>query len=375
MLIPQSAVVDHIEIPFRFAFEHALASRQVGDGVLLRLTDAQGLTGYGETAARGYVSGEDWPSVSAALRAWLPAWLGRRFESFAAVVAALEGARRDLPRNRHAAFCALELALLDLAGRHFECSAGTVIGAACHAQVEYTAVVSAGGGRAQAIALRAAKELGVRAIKVKVGGDDAEDLRLLQQIRDEFGTEISLRIDANCAWDAVTALDRLRRFESLHLDAVEQPCAADDLDGLAAVTASAGVPVIVDESLVSMEDADRLIARRACHVFNIRIAKCGGLLAARKLRERAADAGLRYMLGAQVGETSILAAAGRLFACRSTELMFCEGSYGDLLLAADVAQCRVGPGGVGPALQGDGLGLDVEHAAIAEYVTESFAVD
>jgi muconate cycloisomerase len=76
------------------------------------------------------------------------------------------------------------------------------------------------------------------------------------------------------------------------------------------------------------------------------------------------------MLGAQVGETAILAAAGRHFACRSPGITFCEGSYGDLLLAADVAPFGIGAGGLGAAIEGVGLGIDVDPTRVAAHVTE-----
>jgi muconate cycloisomerase len=75
------------------------------------------------------------------------------------------------------------------------------------------------------------------------------------------------------------------------------------------------------------------------------------------------------MLGAHVGETAILAAAGRHFATRTPELRFAEGSYGKLLLRADVSDAMdLGPGGWGPAITRDGLGLDVDLGAIAPYI-------
>jgi hypothetical protein len=55
-------------------------------------------------------------------------------------------------------------------------------------------------------------------------------------------------------------------------------------------------------------------------------------------------------------------------------LVFREGSYGDLLLVADVAPFRVGPAGAGEAIDGDGLGIDVDRSHVEEFVSDAFEV-
>ena len=132
----------------------------------------------------------------------------------------------------------------------------------------------------------------------------------------------------------------------------EQPCAADDFEGLAWLTARSPVPVIADESLVSLRGCrapDRARAPATSSTCASRsAAACSG---AGRIRDLGREAGIDTMLGAHVGETAILAAAGRHFATRTPELRFAEGSYGKLLLRADVSDAMdLGPGGWGPAI-------------------------
>src|SRR5262245_60884938 len=125
----RAAEVFKVSIPFRFGFKHAGAERNRGDSVILRLEDGEGCSGFGECAPRTYVSGESSETVAAVLAGrLLPPFLNTRFSTFQDVVAALRTAAGSLPRDQHAAFCALELALLDLAGKVFGCSAGEVVG-------------------------------------------------------------------------------------------------------------------------------------------------------------------------------------------------------------------------------------------------------
>jgi muconate cycloisomerase len=368
-LLPIAAEVLRIAIPFRFEFGHSLAQRKTGEGVLLTLRDAQGRVGHGECAPRPYVSGETALSVEDCLARGASAWLGRRIPSFDALVQQLSRQVDGRPRDEHAAACALELALLDLGGKVFGREAGEPLGPVVAPRVRYSGVVSASGRERVLETCAAMRELGVSQAKVKVGRTLEEDLESLAAVREALGEEARLRVDANGAWDAATALERLAAFEPFRLEGLEQPCAADDLEGLSRLTARSAVPVIADESLVSLDDARRLAEARACHVFNVRISKCGGLVEAGRIRDLGRAAGIDSMLGAHVGETAILAAAGRQFAARTPGLRFAEGSYGALLLEADVSDALdLQPGGVGPALEGPGLGLRVDLGAIAAHV-------
>ncbi len=368
MLTAVDAEVLGIKIPFRFGFSHALAERNVGDGVLLRVRDEEGRSGYGECTPREYVSGETARSAIEALTRTVPELLGLRFADLEDLTGELARRAAGLPRDAHAAFCALELAWLDLGGQVFGRSAGEPLGPICTPRVAYSGVIS-GSGKEQALkTCELLRKLGVTRVKVKVGAEPAEDLEVLGAVREALGPGASLRVDANAAWDAETALARLRAFEPFRLEGCEQPCGADDVAGMAWVTERSPVPVIADESLVSVEDAQRLIDAHACHVFNVRISKCGGVLASGRIRDLGRAAGIDTMLGAHVGETAILAAAGRHLAARTPGLRFAEGSYGKILLAADVSDALdLEAGGEGPALSGPGLGLDVDLERIAPY--------
>lgn len=351
------------KIPFRFTFRHALAARSEGHGILVRVTDDAGNVGYGECVPRSYVTDETPASVTQAIHNTLaPPWLGLEIANFEDAVARIEAGLDGLPRDQHAAHCALELAILDVAGRAFERSAGTVLGPPVTREIAYSGVVSADGSETSLKIIELIRKFGFGRVKLKVGADDREDDALLRRARELLGPDCRLRIDANCAWTWEQALRRLDDFTPFGLESVEQPLPRGDIEGLVELTARSPIPVIVDESLASLEDAKMLISKRACHHFNIRISKCGGLVNARRLRDAAHAAGLRCQLGAQVGETVLLSAAGNLFASRTEGLLFAEGSFGTILLATDIGKqdLTLQPGSCARALEGPGLGVDVD---------------
>jgi muconate cycloisomerase len=367
-----------VVLPFRITFRHALASRSEGEVIVVRASDTEGRAGFGESVPRDYVTGETIASVRETLRqVFLPPLLGVSFSSFDEITANLKQFLSSLPRNQHAAFCALELSLLDLAGKAFRQPAGSIAGKTQSPEVRYSGVISAGGVEEALDLCKKARALGLRDVKVKVGLSAEADREILNGARRILGDDCSLRIDANCAWKPADALEYLEAYAAIGLDGVEQPIAHDDIDGLAWLTKRSPIPVIVDESLASFDDGRLLIDKEACHIFNIRISKCGGLLGSCRLRDLAREGGVGFMLGAQVGETAILSAAGRLFATRSPGLRFCEGSFGSYLLEHDIGvqDLTFGPGGKAAAISGNGLGVEVDEKRLERLIRDRITLE
>ncbi len=144
--------------------------------------------------------------------------------------------------------------------------------------------------------------------------------------------------------------------------------AKDDVPGLRQVQAAVDIPIMADESVCTAADAQKLIDLKACRMFNLRLSKMGGITAAGRIKKAAEAAGIRCQLGCHVGETSILAAAGRHFAFTQGPLAYLEGSFAPFLLTRDpVAEpVAFGQGGLGLPLPGPGLGIRVEEAVLDE---------
>ena len=112
------------------------------------------------------------------------------------------------------------------------------------------------------------------------------------------------------AWNLDQALTEMHELAKLGVRSFEQPLPAEQLDELASlVSQTPGLGVMVDESLNTRASLEKLIDRRACTAVNVRISKCGGLVAAQRRSREARSAGLDVQLGCQVGESSLLGAA------------------------------------------------------------------
>lgn len=366
-----------VDIPMRQSVRHALAERSVARNILVAAYDADGNVGWGECCPRPYVTGETIDSVRQDLGSIiLPQLLGHELGAFEQVRSLIEPVLDTMARNQQAAFCAAELAVLDLAGRHFGVSAGMVLGPVQAQQVRYSGVIAT--DDIESVKQNAAfmAKFGVNDVKVKVGASLESNLEILTTARAILGEGVTLRIDANCAWNAKETLRQLEAMQAFSLTGVEQPVPGEDIAGMREVTAAGLVPVVADESLCSLEDARTLIREQACDVFNVRISKCGGLVNAGRIDRLAREAGLACQLGAQVGEAGILSAAGRHYATRSAGVRWCEGSYGKLLLEEDITEpdVTVGPGGVAPAIEAAGIGATPEAERLQRYEHERLTI-
>lgn len=360
------------ELPFRFSFGHALAVRRSSSNVYVKVTLSDGSAGFGEGVPREYVTGEtDEDALAGLTERYAPALLGRELPDVDGVPQLIEEVARCAARSsvEGAARCALELALLDACGKRFGCSVRHWLGPLQQPIVRYSAVIPFSGSRGLALFASLARLAGMRQIKVKVGIDLERDLQALRLLRRVFGAGADLRVDANCAWSADEAIDAIAAMRQFRITAVEQPVPAEDLDGLRKVTAATEELIIADESLRTVEEAEFLARTHACDAFNIRVSKCGGLLNSARIARIAADAGLACVVGAQVGESGILSAAGRHLASTIEGLRYVEGSAGRLLLKEDLIRERVlwGWGGRARTHGGPGLGVRVKETTLRKY--------
>jgi L-alanine-DL-glutamate epimerase-like enolase superfamily enzyme len=177
---------------------------------------------------------------------------------------------------------------------------------------------------------------------------------------------MDIRIDANEAWTPENVCARILLLKPFNISCVEQPVPHEKAAALREVRRDVGVPIMLDESLCSRIDAERAEDGEMCDLFNLRLSKCGGFIASLRLAQFAKKHHLGYQLGCQVGETAILSAAGRHFASSVKDIRYLEGSYDHHLVREALAtqDLTFGWGGWAPALEGPGLGITIDQAAL-----------
>ena len=366
-----------LQIPFVEAFSHSAQTRAFSDSIVVRLRAGDGTIGYGEGIARPYVTGETqetcldhmvnhlWPIIAGIdYPDLIPG--PDPIDTLAPVDTTLPDLETPGVIAWHAARTAFELALIDTLLRRQNLSLAALL-PPTRSTVTYSGIISTGSLAKAVQFAKHFKSFGVQHIKIKIGG--AHDRERVSAIRQTLGRSVSLRVDANGAYTVPQAIATLADLAEFKIDSAEQPIPRGDPAELARVKAQALIPVMADESLVTVADARALITEKACDFFNLRLSKCGGIGRTLEMARIAIRAGLQLQLGCQVGETAILSAAGRHVAAYLEDLVFVEGSYGNLLLTEDVSENNVtfGQGGKAPVLQGPGLGVKVCEDRLRKY--------
>lgn len=370
-----------IKLPFRFAFKHSLAERNYSNNILAKATiearNNKFVVGWGESIPRSYVTGETIDEAIDSLNlSYGPRFVGAEVDSVEEAISLLQQEfcyfGLDV-LSQGAAWCALELAILDGCAKSKNVSLIDCFGKPGNNfsdGITYGGVVPFVSPKALRALLWFYRLYGFTTVKIKVGGTLEDDLGKLRLARSILGNEVKLRVDANCAWTDNQTIEFAERARKFNLASIEQPVIASDLEGLKKITSSVPEKIVADESLCTISQASLLAKENICSAFNIRISKVGGLSPAFAIAKIARQSGIGCHLGAQVGESGILSAAGRTFAQIEEPCENYEGSFNQFLLKQDLTKenLTVGLGGIGELLSGPGLGVRVSTNAVNKLV-------
>lgn len=187
-------------------------------------------------------------------------------------------------------------------------------------------------------------------VRIAVGTFD-QDLARLNRLRERAGPSLSIAVDANGAWTAEEAVEKLRALEPIVLSYVEQPTTAGDWPAFRKAVASTSIPLMVDEGLASDADVDELCAIGSRALAHLKIVKLGGPSQVVAAMKRFRDAGVEVMIG-QMNEgamaTAITAHCVMALKPRYAELYGCYGLLDDVTpgvsYAAGQIRTPAGPG-------------------------------
>lgn len=355
-----------VEIPFKLTFSHAAASRAATQSVWVEARDHDGLVGCGEGCPREYVTHETLDGAIAFVTAQRDALMAS-IRDIDALRAWVRAHRPAIDANP-AAWCALELALVDLIAKRNGQTVDALLGLpALSGSFSYTAVIGDASPRRFDAELGRYLETGLRDFKIKLSGDAAKDKAKVAALKAAGVDPASVRADANNLWtDAERAIHFISALD-FPFNALEEPLRAGDIEGMQRIADALACSIVLDESLLRCAQLDRLADSRARWIVNLRVSKMGGLLRSLELLAAARATGLRVNVGAHVGETSLLTRAALSVANAARDILVAqEGAFGTHLLAHDVVEAPLmfGAGGVldSSSLAGPGFGLSSSTA-------------
>ena len=353
-----------LRIPFTVAFRHASAERSETSTVWATVALTSGVQGSGESCPREYVTRESLDTSQQ--------FANRHRSALFERVVDLASLRKWMASNvgeidvNPAAWCALELAVLDAFSKDgHQTVEGLLSRPALGGRFVYTAVL----GDASPDAFKAVadqyRRFGFTDFKIKLSGDLERDRAKVDVMRTFDTPSIRVRIDANNLWsDPATAIRFVQSLEYPFF-AIEEPLRPNQYAQLARMADTLGCRIILDESLCRVGQLAELPGPPTRWIVNVRVSKMGGLLRSLGVVEGARRSGHGIIVGAQVGETSLLTRVALTVArAAGTALVAQEGAFGTRLLAHDICDppLMFGQGGIldtaaFPALSRPGLGI------------------
>ncbi len=301
-----------ISIPLRTPFKTALRSVNSVEDVIVEIHTDCGAIGYGEAPPTGAITGDTTGAIIGAIQDHIAkSIIGRDVDDFEDV---LQIVQKCIVGNSSAK-AAVDMALWDLYGQLYKIPVYKMLGGA-RKQIVTDITISVNHPDVMAKDALLALERGYDCLKMKVGVNPALDVERLRAVRDAVGKDITIRIDANQAWqpkEAVRILNKMQE-QGLNIELVEQPVKAHDFEGLKYVTERSYVPVLADESVFSPEDAMTIMKMGAADLINIKLMKCGGLYNALKIVSAAEVYGVECMIGCML-EAKIAVNAAVHLAC------------------------------------------------------------
>jgi len=276
--------------PFRIARSHG------GDGMTsviieLRHADWPDLVGYGEGYPDAYY-GETVETIAAVAPVLLETIDAGLLDAPASgaetALAAIGAGFEDRIAHHGAAKCALDIALHDLLGKRLGLPVHGLLGLSAEIPpTDFTIGID----EPEVVATRAARARDFPALKIKVGGP--RDLETLEAVRRVFDGPI--RVDANTAWQPDDGARLVPDLVRLGVELIEQPFPRHRLDQLAWLQARSELPIVADESAVTIDDLGGLVG--VVRGVNVKLAKCGGVGPAKRMLSRAAELGFERFEG------------------------------------------------------------------------------
>lgn len=328
------------------------------EGTVVRLTDSDGETGWGEIVPLG---GTYLPAFPGGIRAAYPvlqgAVLGLDVDRPRTVSAAMD----EVLLEQRAAKSAVDVALWDLRGKKLGIPVSSLMGGMVHDDFPLYEAVPLASPEEMVTFVRARLEEGIRSFQLKVGNEPELDAARTIAVADAVPDDVRIIADSNGGWDVQAAIKATRTIGERNVY-LEQPCRS--LEDNILVSRHARQPLILDECILTLDDLYRAKYEAGVVAINIKLSRVGGLTKALQMRDAAQDLGLKTSMEDMWGGDLTSAAVAHLACTTSSRALWNVSFFNDW---TDGHLCGYQPrsvAGRGAAPTGPGLGVQVDESKL-----------
>jgi o-succinylbenzoate synthase len=310
-------------------FSDAYSDYPLGQFVLVEIDTDDGMVGFGEapcTVTVGFY-GETLKTVTTAIRDYIgPKLVGEDPLNIRRVTSIMN----SVHGSAWIAKTGVDTALYDLAGKALGVPVSTLLGGRQRDRIRAASEIAIVNPQEMVREANRLIELGFRVIKFKAGRNVDDEVEGVKAVRDAVGSDIELRVDPNAGWSRADTLRALKKLAREEISYIEQPLPGWDLEGLAWLRKTTGVPMMVDESVWNTHDVIRVARAEAADIINLKITKAGGLKNSLDIYTTAEAVGIPCVIGTELESCVAVGAKLQLaasleklpFACEFTELAF-----------------------------------------------------
>lgn len=362
------------DLPLSPPFTHASSGTVTHlQEVYVKLTADTGEVGWSEVRGNcEYVTGDTPERIVAVLQHRLaPCLLGKNPLQRNAI-------NRELDRliaGNSAARAAIDIALLDLAGKHYHIPVAQLLGGIVQSSFASDATIAFGTVEQARQEATDYLQAGFRVLKVRVGTDRVLDLARVAAARERIEQlglteEMLFCVDANQGWSVKEAAIRIAQYAPLGVEWLEQPVPAEHIAGLKALKQMSTIPIVADESCKSIADVARIAAEDAADIVHLKIVKAGSIANLQQMMSIAEAFHIPVMLG-QMDEGRLATAALLHAAAASNAKHFEVWGFQRVKAEDDPASALIVENGRVHLPAGAGLGISVDENRLHKVVSLS----
>ena len=353
-----------VTIPFTRTLKTAIGDWSLAEFVIVRMHTDAGIVGIGEAPPWMAVSRTSQRAIMTTIEDFIaPQILG--LDPFQ-IEKAWDLMDLYAPGNCMAA-TPIDMAMFDIMGKALKTPVYNLLGGKFREKVPTAAIIGLGETAAMVQECQEWLDLGVKAVRIKVGYGLEVDLKNTEAIRKAIGDQVTLRVDCNQAFTRHEAIRVISALDPFHLELAEQPVAWHDLTGMGIVARSVRTPIMAHETLLDRFDALHLIEAGGVGVFGLKLDRPGGFNNVKKVNALAELNNLPCFMCSSIELGISTAAAAHLAVSQKNIKLACEFS-GPQTIRDDIVKKPIPiVDGYARPWDAPGLGVEIDEKKLEKY--------